>query len=205
MRATNKRNDAEIISDIIKACENRPSTYEVVAKIGEVREQMKGPPWAGLRTTNRDYVEKLRKWIERGDTLFRRMPRDFNPYMLFAPNDVNWERAEEREEGLKRAEETQETFFGAIKWFSQRLDWLVSADLGIHGNVGLRQDEASKAARELCERHGLPIAYSSPTSAYRMTASLLFEAMTGEQGRDLERACEAMAAVPTWTETDRII
>jgi hypothetical protein len=180
------------------------------AKIGELRELMRGSPWAGYRTINREYVAKFRKWAEQGDKLFRGMPKDFNPLMLFAPDDVNWGRAEEREEGLKRAEETAEVFLANLAWFRQRLDWLASADFGRHGLAGYLQEIAAVAARELCERHGLPLAYSSSTSAYCKTAGLLFEAMTGKPpGKDGEglimRACRAMHAVPIRTETDEKI
>jgi hypothetical protein len=97
-----------------------------------------------------------------------------------------------------------------MAWFRQRLDELASADLGVRRNAGYPQEWAAITARELCERHGLPLAYSSSTSAYCKGARLFFEAMTGkppdEDGEGLiMRACRAMHAVPICTETDEKI
>jgi hypothetical protein len=186
MRAPpSKRDDAEIISDIIKACKDKPSQEEVALKIAQLRERMKGSPWAGFRTTNREYVAKLRTCMGRLDELRRKMPKDFNPFMLFMSDEGS----------LQGAEERADVFWGNMEWFRQRLDKLANADLGVHGNKVFQQDWAAIAARELCEQHGLPLAYTSPTSAYSKTADLLFEAVTGKRQRQ-ERACEAMAKVP---------
>jgi hypothetical protein len=199
MRApANKRDDAEIISDIIKACNDKPLEEEVTILIGARRESMKHPPLAGFRTTNREYVAKLRKWIGRGHELFRHMPKDFNPGMLFDPDFVP---ENDDEQGPE-----ERAFFGNMAWFRQRLDEIESADLGRDRRAGYLQEWAAISARELCERHGLPLAYSSPTSAYCKTARLFFEAMTGKPpGKDGEglimRACRAMRAVPICTET----
>jgi len=201
MRATVKRNDAAIVSDIIQACENKPSTYEVMAKIGELRELMRGSPFSGLRRTNKEYVEDLRKWIERGDKLFRRMPKDFNPFMLFTSDDGN---ANDIEKTLQGAEERAEVFFGNMAWFRQRLDQLASAKLGKPSSENFYQEIAVIAARELCERHGLPLTNTSRISAYCKTANLFFEAMTGKQ-QSLARACRALHAVSIRTKIDQKI
>jgi hypothetical protein len=190
-----KRDDAEIISDILKACNDKPLEEEVATLIGALRESKKHPPLAGFRTTNREYEAKLRKWAEQGDELFRQMPKDYNPGMLFDPDFVS---DDDDEQGPE-----ERAFFGIMAWFRQRLDELESADLGIRRNAGFQQEWAAKAARELCERHGLPLAYSSPTSAYCKTAISLFEAMIGKPpGKDGEGA---MHAVPICTETDEKI
>jgi hypothetical protein len=203
MRApANKRDDAEIISDIIKACNDRPLEEEVAALIEARRESMKHPPLAGFQTTNREYVAKLRKWIAQGDKLLRRMPKDFNPGMLFDPDFVP---DDDDEQGPE-----ERAFFGNMAWFRQRLDELESADLGGGRRAGYPQEWAAISARELCERYGLPLAYSSSTSAYCKTARLFFEAITGKPPRRdgkglIMRACRAMHAVPICTETDEKI
>jgi hypothetical protein len=191
MAPPTKRDDVGIINDIIKACEDKPSKDELATKIGELRESMKYPPLAGFRTTNREYVAKLRKGTEQLDKLLRHPPKDFPSLALFVSD-----------EGSSRgAEERQEVFFGNMAWFRQRLDRLADADLGEHGSARFQQKMAVTASKELMERHGLQVAYSSPTSAFCRTVDLLWEAMTGKRQR-LARACRELYAVPICTEID---
>ena len=94
----------------------------------------------------------------------------------------------------------------SLAWESRtwREDWLISlrsrcegiiaAEIGESGSTGQLQRKAAIAARGLCRMAGKPLEWSSLTSAYRRTASLLFEAMTGEYDRELERACEWVVA-----------
>ena len=78
----------------------------------------------------------------------------------------------------------------------ERCHRILDLRLGEHGSAGHQQVRAAAVSRELMERCGLPLAYASPTSAYRVVASLLYEEMMGEYGKDLERACETVARRP---------
>ena len=67
---------------------------------------------------------------------------------------------------------------------------LVKKKYGLHPNSGRNQDIAAAAAIKLMERCGLShFAYSSETSVFCEIARLCFEAITGEHGVNIARAC----------------
>lgn len=120
---------------------------------------------------------------------FINSPEGFNFHMLFAPEEF-----ESVEMMMQEAEQRYEALATILAGVRDRCTWVAETKIGGHRLSGLPQERAAIASREIMQRCGLPLAYSSPTSPYRVVAGLVFEAMTGEFGRDMERACEDMAA-----------
>jgi hypothetical protein len=190
-KADDIRSDDDIIADIVQACGGSNPTIKghVDELFAGVRELAKYPfPLAGYRRDNEKFVRKVRKWIEDGEGLLSAAPDGFNFHMLFAP-----EKSRSIDAMLQEAGQRYGTLAAILAGVRDRCSWMAETKIGEHRSSGFPQERAAIAAGELMKRCGLPLAYSSRTSPYRVVASLFFEAMTGEYDRDMERACEAMA------------
>jgi hypothetical protein len=75
----------------------------------------------------------------------------------------------------------------------QQCDLIIEGNIGAHGSAGHNQERAAWAAITVMEQYGRPIQPYSSTSVYRTVAALLFQAMTGGQYQDIERACKVAA------------
>jgi hypothetical protein len=142
-------------------------------------------PFKGWRGENKKYATELIKWIEEGQTLLANSPEALSPDFFFADVPAL---------GENRASH----FIEILNAMRAACDWVVSTRQGVHGSYGYQQQRAAMVARGLMEKHGLPLAYSSPTSAYRTTARLFLEGMLGQTPdcEDIERACETVANFP---------
>jgi hypothetical protein len=189
--AATKRSDTEIVDDIVRECGDASVEKQVRLLIEGLRVLKSSAPFNGYRRENQQYLAAVRKQIDKLEKTLKAAPASFKFTMLFAPNQ-----SATLDTMYQKAEACWEYLSGEMARLRARCDRFIELGLGEHGAAGYQQERAAIAARELIEQSGKPLAWSSPTSSYRVVAGLLFEAMTGEQGRDMERACEAMARVP---------
>jgi hypothetical protein len=149
----------------------------------------------GNRQANEKYARRILKWIDDGDNLLAEVPESHLLPLLFGHKQNAPVNTPERLESLIRQAKTEFTGFAdSLAMVRSRCEFIIQAKVGEHGNAGHVQDRAAIGAISLCEKFGQPLAWSSLTSAYRTVASCIYEAMTGEYDRDMERACESMAA-----------
>jgi hypothetical protein len=196
------RTDQEIVQDIL----HEVRTAGAEAPEAGVRGLIEGlralklyGPLSGNRSSNRKYARKLVVWIDGGKQLLAEHPENFNLNLLFAPEPA----AGDHIEAVYQKAELRYGWFAALLAdMRSRCDWIIEHKYGEHGSAGYQQERSAIASREVMDQLKLPLAYSSPTSAYRRVASLFFEAMTGTYDADLERACEAMAASKLVTGTE---
>ncbi len=206
------RSRDEIIADILEAvgaksdCDNVATMVRLMEAIGD------SPPGAGFQKDNLEYAAKLREWICAGigddevqlGGLICVSPGAFGWLLLWGPEDIAALDPEEllspdylslatASLGMERLNSLRLVLMD----LRRRCDRLIELRIGKHKNFGYRQQRAAVFSRHLMERYKLPLAYTSRTSPYRVVASLLYEAMTGEYGRDLERACENVARQPS--------
>lgn len=152
------------------------------------------PPLDGWRADNTKFATAWREWIEQGDALLKAVPENFNVHALFVPEIISLnETAEQTEARYAQAEICHEYLVTILAALHRRCGWIIEHQFGEHRSAGFQQERCAIAAGELMQCCGLPLAWSSSTSAYRRVATLLFEATTGTFGRDMERACETMA------------
>lgn len=187
----------EITNGILKAIRDagaEASEREVNLLVEAVREQGQKPPLNGYRKANGEYAKKLNKWLEDGERLVKAHPDNFNFHFVFSPTPTA---GESMPSLMHRAEERYDFFLAILVQMRRQCEWIIENKFGEHGHAGYQQERAATAARELMERHRLPLAYSSPTSTYRSVARLFYQAMMGEaDGEDIERACEVVARGP---------
>jgi hypothetical protein len=151
-------------------------------------------PLGGWRKDNTEFAEKLRAWVNEGEQILAAPPEGFNPHTLFVPELQSLdETIEQTAARYSQAQACSELFTAILALLRQRCDRMIDRQDGEHRSAGYQAERAALAAEGLMEACGLPLAYASPTSPYCRVASLFYEAATGEYGRNLERACEAMA------------
>jgi hypothetical protein len=78
----------------------------------------------------------------------------------------------------------------ALATMRGRCDLFLAKRPGAHGNAQYRQRRVAHEAWRLLRRHRKTPAGGTPGSLYGDIASLLWEAMTGEVDKDLQRACK---------------
>ncbi len=88
---------------------------------------------------------------------------------------------------LRRATQTTQT----LEYLRRRCDFLLAERPGVHGNAHYRERRVAQEAYLLIRRHGKEPASGIASSTYGEITSLLWEAITGEPGKDLQRACKA--------------
>jgi hypothetical protein len=183
----------EIISEIRKVSsavdESETDVYHIIMGL---RRLAPLAPFKGYRRENTEYAAKLIEWVKKGQALLAASPQGAPPEVFFI--DVP-------ELGENRAIH----FAAILNAMRERCEWVVQTKHGVHGNSGYQQERAAIIARGLMEKHGLPLAYSSPTSTYRKVARMFLEAMTEDasaSAEDIERACEVVAKLPMMRSID---
>jgi hypothetical protein len=186
----------EIAQFIIEAIDSKDDAVreQVVALLGQVGALDPDRPTVGNRKINEEYARKLRKWVDDGERLFRSLPESFDVSLLFAPETGPLHLPEQVERMAQLATENYESLRAGLTALHRRCSLIIrDKRLGEHGSAGWRQEQAARAARKICMLSGQPLAWSSPTSAYRKVASYFYEAMTGLSGQDMVRACRRNA------------
>jgi hypothetical protein len=185
----------EIVGFIMAALETNDATVreQVVALLGQVGALDPDHPTIGNRKINEEYARKLRKWVDDGERLLRSLPESFDVSLLFAPETGPPRSPEHVEVMDQQTTANYQRLRTALATLHDRCSLIIRSHIGEHGSAGWRQDQAARAARELSTFAGQPLAWSSPTSAYRKITSYFYEAMTGLSGEDMERACRRNA------------
>jgi hypothetical protein len=214
MRAVNRRATDTIIDDIIKAIAKKKAGTDVstgdayadeanaAARALDVRstviilrdlDSLKRPLW-GYRGENREATEALRKQFKGMQAALKAAPAA----ALFLLFDT---RGNERVDAVPSAERVEivhtriRRFAETLAYLAGRCDELSAERPGKRKGAGYREEMAAVEAFRLIRRMGLhPSNSSSETSLLRIVASLLYEAVTGAQGVDLERACRKIFA-----------
>lgn len=78
-----------------------------------------------------------------------------------------------------------------LAYMRARCNYLLVERPGEHGSADFRQRRVAHEAWCLMRRYGKKPASGRATSLYGRIAALLYEATTGEYGKDLERSCRA--------------
>jgi hypothetical protein len=155
------------------------------------------------RKQSEDYAKRLLKWIDEGENLFSHPPAQFNWLTLFAPGQRGQRDAAEaiKQKNWGRVwalSKKADSRWDALRaeWAELRIscEWVIDNRVGQHGGAGYQQERAAIASRVLMRRCGLPIIVDrEANSTYCRAASVFYEEMTGQQEKDLRRACEAVA------------
>ena len=186
------RTTEEIVADIAVELGADPATRANIRSMVKVVRDLKDlSPMVGNQRRNAQYARKVLKRINELEKLFEDPPDGAVLEMLFASRQslqsLPANPSVERLEAVAwEARAWRQDWLISLR---SRCEWIIADRIGDSGNVGNKQRKAAIAARGLCKMAGKPLAWSSPTSAYRKVASLLYEAMTGEVDQ-LERACE---------------
>jgi hypothetical protein len=142
----------------------------------------------GNQRRNAQYAKRVLKQIDELEKLFANPPDGAVLEILFAPRQTAPVNSLERFEAVAwEAKAWRQDWLISLR---SRCEWIIADRIGESGKVGSKQRKAAIVAKNLCQKAGKPLAWSSSTSAYRLVASYFYEAMTGEQGRDMERECE---------------
>lgn len=192
------RTTDDIVADIADVLGDDPAIKANIRTLVKVVRDLKElPPMVGNRRRNAQYARRVLQWINEGEKLFNNPPDGGVLEMLFASRQGTAVDLPERLEAVAwEARTWRQDWLISLR---SRCEWIIADRIGESDKLGQVQRKAAIAARGLCRMAGKPLAWSSPTSAFRRTASLLCEAMTGEYDRDLERACEWVVAQ---TDTD---
>jgi len=81
-------------------------------------------------------------------------------------------------------------FKSELAWLKQRCEFLLVERPGEHGKAEYRQHRVAHEAWRMIRRFGKTPADSAAGSLYGRVTSLLWEALTGEVGKDLQWACK---------------
>jgi hypothetical protein len=205
VRAPNKSRLDEVVREIVEELESDPDGRDAtevsvraairflreldrqVAYRGASKERM---PIAGKRQENVDDFKALLKQIK---GLQKALSKTSSPALihLFSGDDVVGPDQIPSVEVQKKVEHRLRQVTGTLAYMHARCDFLLAERPGVHGNAEYRQRRVAHEAWRLLRQHGKDPASGVATSLYGRIASLLYEAMNGEYGKDLERACKA--------------
>ena len=193
---TPNRTTEEIVADIAVELGDDPAIKANIRSMVKVVRDLKDlSPMVGNQRRNAKYAKRVLKQIDELEKLFANPPDGAMLEMLFASKQTAPVNSPERLEAVAwEARAWRQDWLISLR---SRCEWIIADKIGEPATVGNKQRKAAIAARGLCKMASKPLAWSSPTSAYRRTAGLLFEAMTGEYDRELEYACEWAAKIDT--------
>jgi hypothetical protein len=183
-----RRSVDEIVGDIAGELGGEGIEDHARALIGAAPFIKNAGPATGNRRANAELAGDLLKWIARGEKLFERL-KGGDLIMFFAPPGPIV-MPEDLERAVRQAAARRDLWLDALR---TRCEWIIQQQIGEHGHTDHMQRAAAIAAAHLCRKAGKPTAWASSTSTFRMVASLVFEAMTGQRDVELERACEFAA------------
>ena len=179
----------EIVRYIVAALDGGSEIETTARELVRVARDLKDrSPMVGNQRRNAQYAKRVLKQIDELEKLFANPPDGAVLEILFAPRQTAPVNSLERFEAVAwEAKAWRQDWLISLR---SRCEWIIADRIGESGKVGSKQRKAAIVAKNLCQKAGKPLAWSSSTSAYRLVASYFYEAMTGEQGRDMERECE---------------
>ncbi len=195
MEKQERRTVNEIVDEIIKGELIEPSLrQEALTSIANVKmlADRGGPLW-GNKKENLECATALRKQIEKLQKTLEKMPGHML-LLFFAPDEDA-----EAVVMATNAEKNTFAFVESLRELHSRCKQLEAAKPGIDGNIDHLQRQVAVAAKVLMQQSDKRIGSSSPKSPFRVLAGLLYEAVTGVAGKDMERACDYVARVPVRT------
>lgn len=208
MRAPNKSRSDAIVREIISGLYDQAMeefilmgvTLDIRATIAVLRELDREISCGGraksrtaIRGKRQENVENFTAILKELKALQRALAKTSGPalVLLFSgEDDVRTEKVP----GLsvqRRIERRLRQITGTLSYLRARCDFLLAEHPGEHGSADYRQRRVAQETYLLLRRHKKEPASGIATSLYGRTASLLYEAMTGDYGRNLERACRA--------------
>jgi hypothetical protein len=209
VRAPNKSRLDEVVQEIIDLiiqsdadADDRFSTeFSVRSTIGLLQQldreiawrgaiKQRGP-FRGYRPENIEDVTALHKQIKE---LQKALKRTSSPALFLLFSDENDLSCEIPSTEAQRVVVRQLPEFTAmLDRVRNRCEFLLAEQPGERPNAGYRQRRAAREAWRLLNGYWRERAPAGGTygSRYGAVASLLWEAMTGERNKDLERACKA--------------
>jgi hypothetical protein len=158
--------------------------------VGGILEKL--GPATGNRRANAKLARELLKWIERGKKLFERFEGGDLLVFFGPPGPIST--PEYLGLATRQAEARRDVWVDTLR---EQCQSIIQEQIGEHGGVEHMQRAAAISAAALCRQAGKPLAWASPISSFRMVAGLIFEAMTGYHGAELQRACEFAASRTT--------
>jgi hypothetical protein len=194
MRETIKRTSDEIIELIAGQIDKDHVGVQVAVRsvVNFLHALDEAPPLRGRRTDN---IEDFRALDAQLSRLQRTLAEILSPSalcLLFSDED------DVIPNNLPSAE-TQQQFLIALQQFTvklaslrKRCKYLIEVQPGDHGSAGVRERLVAIEAWQLLAMFGKKRAGGTAESLYGRIASLLWEAMTGEIDKDLQRACKAV-------------
>lgn len=158
-----------------------------VAYRGTSKERM---PIAGKRQENVEAFEALLKQIKRLQKALSKTP---SPALihLFSGDDVLEADQIVSSELQQKVTLRLQRVIRMLAYMHARCNYLLRKRPGEHGRTGFRQRRVAHEAWRLLKRHRKNAAGGTMDSLYGQVASLLWEAMTGEADKDLQRACKS--------------
>lgn len=151
--------------------------------------QTKIIPFRGMR---RDNAEEFRTW----QTMIKRMEKTVastTSPALFAifsgETDLHSDRIPS-DEIQKKVIDRLRFFKSQLAWLKERCEFLLAERPGAHGLAGYRERRVAHEAWRMLRRFRKAPADGSADSLYGRVTSKLWEALTGEAGRDLQWACK---------------
>jgi len=203
MRAPKKSRLDEVVHEIVEKIQSDPDSrfsteIGVRAAIKSLRELDREVPYRGasmrmpIRGKKQENVEDFKMLIEKIKGLQRALKKLSVPawILLFSgESDVHSDKFPSPE--LQQIIERRlRLVTGILNYMRARCDYVLRKRPGEHGNTGYRQRRVAHEAWHLLKRHKKKPAGGTLDSLYGLVASLLWEAMTGEANKDLQRACK---------------
>jgi hypothetical protein len=144
----------------------------------------------GKREDNAQDFKALRNQINDLRGFLRKMSSPALILLFSGEDDVKSD-DEPPEVAQQKTLQRLESFTVTLDYLQMRCDFLLAERPGEHGNADYRQRRVAQEAWRLLKRHGTEPAGGTGDSLFGEIASLLWEGMTGEYGKDLQWACKA--------------
>ncbi len=205
MRAPNKSGLDKVVRRIVKELGSDPdgrdtSEAYVRTTIRLLRTQdkeiayrygSKGPmPTHGIKRQNDDDFDALLKSIV---DLQKALKKTSGPalFLLFSGEDDVHSNAIPLTEKQQKFQRRTRAFVSMLRYLRARCNYLLAEGPGEHGSANFRQRRVAHEVWRLLRVHGRKPAGGTMDSLYGLITSLVWEAVTGEEHKDLQWACKA--------------
>jgi hypothetical protein len=183
----------EVVGEIVTLLASKGDTDEFATEV-VVRSTIQSlkiltsrnkPVW-GFSSSNADALSTLQENIGDLRKTLSGMPGEL--LILLAVENLSEQvpSLPEQQDGRERLEK----IIAVLNYLQARCDRLLDQQPGQHGSADFSQRLVADEAWRLMKYSGLGPASGVADSDFGKTASLLFEAVTGEQDKDLQRACK---------------
>lgn len=153
------------------------------------RGETKSVPFRGWRKDNAEDFRALRNQITRLEKTVATMTSPALFAVFSGETDLQRDRIPSNQ--IQRSVIKRLQFFKSeLAWLRQHCDFLLVTRLGEHGKAEYRQHRVAHEAWRMLRRFGKVPADGSADSLYGRITSKLWEALTGEAGKDLQWACK---------------